>query len=214
MTRRPSKILCIGRNYLAHARELANDVPEWPLLFLKPPSAVVGDGEAIVLPPESERVDHEAEIAVVIGRRARHVAEAEALDVVAGYAPLNDVTARDLQRIDDQWARAKGFDGFCPIGPVVDASKAGDWRDLEIVGRVNGEERQRGMASEMAFGVPTLIAYASRIMTLEPGDVLATGTPEGVGPLAAGDVVEIELVGLARVRNPVEASMVGGVEIG
>lgn len=200
----PSKVLCVGRNYRAHARELENDVPERPLLFLKPPSSVIGDGDAIVLPPESERVDHEAEIAVVIGRRARHVSEAEALDVVAGYAPLNDVTARDLQRTDGQWTRAKGFDTFCPIGRVAEADAVDDWRALEIVGRVNGEERQRGRGGDMVFGIPALIAYASRVMTLEPGDVLATGTPDGVGPVVGGDVVEIELVGHATVRNPIE----------
>ncbi len=198
---RPSKILCVGRNYLAHAKELGNAVPERPLLFLKPPSALIQDGEAIELPPDSERVEHEGEIAVIVGRRAREVSEADALDYVAGFAPLNDVTARDLQRIDDQWARAKGFDTFCPLGVATPAE--GDWRELEVVTRVNGEERQRGRASEMAFSIPFLIAYASRIMTLEAGDVIATGTPEGVGPLRAGDVVEVELVGRAKVRNPV-----------
>lgn len=201
MHARPSKIVCVGRNYVAHARELGNTVPDQPLLFLKPSSAVIGDGDAIVLPPESSRVEHEGEIGVVIGRRVRHVSEAEALEAVRGYVPLNDVTARDLQRVDAQWVRAKGFDTFCPIGPEI--SPVADWRELEVVCRVNGEDRQRGRASEMAFGIPTLIAYISRIMTLEPGDVIATGTPEGVGPLEAGDVVEVELSGLARVTNPV-----------
>lgn len=201
MHARPSKIVCVGRNYVAHARELGNTVPDQPLLFLKPSSAVIGDGDAIVLPPESSRVEHEGEIGVVIGRRVRHVSEAEALEAVRGYVPLNDVTARDLQRVDAQWVRAKGFDTFCPIGPAI--SPVADWRELEVVCRVNGEDRQRGRASEMAFGIPTLIAYISRIMTLEPGDVIATGTPEGVGPLEAGDVVEVELSGLARVTNPV-----------
>ncbi len=200
----PSKIVCVGRNYVAHARELGNDVPRRPLLFLKPPSAIVADGDAIVLPPDSERVEHEGEIAVVIGRRARAVAEADALDHVAGYAPLNDVTARDLQRSDEQWTRAKGFDTFCPLGPVIGPDV--DWRDLEVVCRVGGAERQRGRASEMAFGIPFLVAYVSRIMTLEPGDLIATGTPEGVGPLRDGDSVEVELAGRARVRNPVRAA--------
>lgn len=200
----PTKIVCVGRNYVAHARELGNAIPERPLLFLKPPSAIIRDGEAIVLPEASERVEHEGEIAVIIGRRARNISEAEALEVVAGVAPLNDVTARDLQRLDDQWTRAKGFDTFCPIGTPIPLK--GDWRDLEVICRVNGEVRQQGRASEMAFGLPMLIAYVSRIMTLEPGDVLATGTPEGVAPLRPGDEVEVELVGYGRVRNPVVAS--------
>jgi len=202
VTGRPSKIVCVGRNYVAHARELGNEVPDRPLLFLKPPSALCGDGDAIVLPRDSARVEHEGEIAVVIGRRARHVSEAEALAVVAGYAPLNDVTARDLQRLDGQWTRAKGFDTFCPLGRKVPADGV-DWRALEVVCRVNGEVRQRGRGADLVFGVPTLVAYISRIMTLEPGDVIATGTPEGVGPLRPGDVVEVELVGLSAVRNPV-----------
>lgn len=204
---RPSKIICVGRNYLAHARELGNEVPDRPLLFFKPPSSLIGDGEAIVLPPESERVEHEGEIGVVIGRRCRRVAEAEALDVVAGYVALNDVTARDLQRSDDQWARAKGFDTFCPLGPLAPADGA-DWRGLEVVCRVNGEVRQHGHARDMAFGIPFLIAYISEIFTLEPGDVIATGTPEGVGPLVAGDEVVVEVVGLSTVANPVAARSV------
>lgn len=199
----PTKIVCVGRNYVAHARELGNEVPEKPLLFFKPPSSVIRDGQPIVIPSASERVEHEGEIAVIIGRRARNLSEAEALAVVEGIAPLNDVTARDLQRTDGQWARAKGFDTFCPIGPVSPLPR--DWREIEVVCRVNGELRQQGRASEMAFGIPFLIAYVSRIMTLEPGDVLATGTPEGVGPLRPGDVVEVELAGGGRVRNPVVA---------
>lgn len=196
-----AKIICVGRNYVGHARELGNEVPERPLLFFKPPSSLVGDGDPIVLPPDSGRVEHEAEIAVVIGRRARHVAEAEALAVVAGYAPLNDVTARDLQRIDAQWARAKGYDTFCPVGSMIPPDV--DWRELEVICRVNGELRQHGRAAEMAFGIPLLISYVSRIMTLDPGDLIATGTPEGVGPLRAGDTVEVEIPGRSRVRNPV-----------
>jgi 2-keto-4-pentenoate hydratase/2-oxohepta-3-ene-1,7-dioic acid hydratase in catechol pathway len=198
----PGKIVCIGRNYAAHARELGNEVPERPLMFLKPPSALLADGGDIILPPDSARVEHEGEIAVVIGRRARHVSEAEAMSVVAAYAPLNDVTARDLQKLDGQWTRAKGFDTFCPIGELVDAALA-DWRDLEVVCRVNGSERQRGRTTQMAFDIPTLIAYVSRVMTLEPGDVIATGTPEGIGPLNDGDSVEVELVGLGLLRNNV-----------
>lgn len=202
MSNRPSKIVCVGRNYAAHARELGNDTPERPLLFLKPPSAIIGPGDPIVLPPDSHQVEHEGEIAVVIGRRARHVPEVEAMAVVAGFAALNDVTARDLQRMDSQWSRAKGFDTFCPVGRPG-AAPGDDWRALEVECRVNGEVRQHGSATDMVFGVPTLIAYASRIMTLEPGDLIATGTPEGVGPLAPGDVVEVELPGVSSLSNPV-----------
>jgi 2-keto-4-pentenoate hydratase/2-oxohepta-3-ene-1,7-dioic acid hydratase in catechol pathway len=201
----PSKIVCVGRNYLEHARELGNEVPERPLLFFKPPSAVVRDGEPIVLPPESERVEHEGEIAVIIGRTARHVAEGEALGYVGGYAPLNDVTARDLQKTDGQWARAKGFDTFCPLGEAVPAEGI-DPAELEVICRVNGEVRQQGRASQMAFSIPFLISYISGIMTLEPGDVIATGTPAGVGPLRPGDVVEVEIPGVGVLRNPVRGA--------
>jgi 2-keto-4-pentenoate hydratase/2-oxohepta-3-ene-1,7-dioic acid hydratase in catechol pathway len=199
---RPSKIVCVGRNYLEHARELGNDVPERPLIFLKPPSSLVADGEAIVLPPESSQVEHEGEIALVIGRRARHVAEAEAWDYVGGIAPLNDVTARDLQKPDGQWTRAKGFDTFCPIGAAVPLDGV-DRAGLEVVCRVNGEVRQHGRVGEMAFSIPRLIATISGVMTLEPGDVIATGTPAGVGPLRPGDVVEVEIPGVGRISNPV-----------
>lgn len=199
---RPSKIICVGRNYLAHARELGNEVPERPLLFFKPPSALIADGESILLPPESRRVEHEGEIAVVIGRRCRSVPEEEALGVVAGYAALNDVTARDLQSTDGQWARAKGFDTFCPVGPVA-PPRGVDWQELEVTCRVNGETRQHGHARDMAFGVPFLLHYISGIFTLEPGDLIATGTPEGVGPLEPGDEVVVEIPGLSAVRSPV-----------
>jgi len=198
----PTKIVCVGRNYAAHARELGNDVPERPLIFLKPPSALIGDGDAIVLPPESQRVEHEAEIALVIGRRARNVPAAAAMDFVAGFAPLNDVTARDLQKADGQWTRAKGFDTFCPVGAITPAAGV-DWPALEIVCRVNGDVRQRGRARDMTFDFPALVAYISRVMTLEPGDLIATGTPEGVGPLEPGDLVEVEIPGLATLANPV-----------
>ena len=202
---RPGKIVCVGRNYRAHAAELGNEVPARPLLFLKPPSAVIGDGQTIELPAASKRVEHEAEIGVVIGRAARNVPPESALEHVAGWVPLNDVTARDLQKLDVQFARAKGFDTFCPIGALVPPSEA-DWDELEVVCRVNGVKRQHGRAVDMAFGIQVLIAYISQIMTLEPGDVIATGTPEGVGPLEAGDVVEVELAGFTRVRNPVRAA--------
>jgi 2-keto-4-pentenoate hydratase/2-oxohepta-3-ene-1,7-dioic acid hydratase in catechol pathway len=202
---KPSKVVCVGRNYAAHARELGNDVPVRPLLFLKPPSSLLATGESIVLPLESQQVEHEAEIAVIIGRRAAHVAESEAMTVIGGFAPLNDVTARDLQKLDVQFTRAKGYDTFCPIGDMTRAVRVRDWRDLEIVCRVNGEERQHGSARDMVFGIPALIAYISRIMTLEAGDIIATGTPEGVGPLVPGDLVEIEMPGFETVANPVVA---------
>ena len=202
---RPSKIVCVGRNYVEHARELGNEVPVSPLIFFKPPSSLVASGEAIVLPPESSRVEHEGEIAVVIGRRARKVAEADAWEYVAGIAPLNDVTARDLQKTDGQWTRAKGFDTFCPLGPMVPIESV-DRDALEVVCRVNGQVRQHGRVGDMAFSIPALIAYISGVMTLEPGDVIATGTPAGVGPLAPGDVVEVEIPGVGTIRNPVTAA--------
>lgn len=201
---RPGKIVCVGRNYAAHARELGNEVPERPLLFFKPPSAVIADGEAIELPAASSRVEHEAEIAVVIGRRARRVTEADALAHVAGITVANDVTARDLQKTDGQWARAKGFDTFCPVGLVV--TKAIPWDTLEIIGRVNGEVRQHGHVRDMLFPIPFLVSYISHVMTLEPGDLVLTGTPEGVGPLVPGDIVEVEIPGLVQIRNPVRSA--------
>jgi 2-keto-4-pentenoate hydratase/2-oxohepta-3-ene-1,7-dioic acid hydratase in catechol pathway len=200
---RPSKIVCVGRNYLEHARELGNEVPERPLIFFKPPSSLLASGEPIVLPFESERVEHEGEIAVVIGRRARHVPAPEAWDFVAGIAPLNDVTARDLQKSDGQWTRAKGFDTFCPVGRAMPLGEV-DRDALEVICRVNGEVRQHGRVGEMAFGIPQLIAYISGVMTLEPGDLIATGTPAGVGPLHDGDLVEVEIPGVGTVRNPVK----------
>jgi 2-keto-4-pentenoate hydratase/2-oxohepta-3-ene-1,7-dioic acid hydratase in catechol pathway len=199
---RPTKIVCIGRNYVAHAKELGNEVPAEPLVFLKPPSALVGHGEAIVLPPESEEVHFEGEIGLIIGERARRVDEATALDYVASIVPVNDVTARDLQRKDNQWARAKGFDTFCPVGTPRPLAEI-DLDTLSLLTRVNGEVRQRGEVGLMVFSIPFLVSYLSRIMTLEPGDLLATGTPEGVGPLAEGDMVEVELAGFEPLSNPV-----------
>jgi 2-keto-4-pentenoate hydratase/2-oxohepta-3-ene-1,7-dioic acid hydratase in catechol pathway len=196
----PSKIVCVGRNYADHAKELGNEVPAAPLLFLKPPSAIIGDGEAIVLPEASSRVEFEAEIGVVVGRRLHGVLADEAEKGIGGFVCLNDVTARDLQKSDGQWTRAKGFDTFCPVGPVVGGL---DWRELTVVARVNGRERQRGKSSEMVFSIPVLLAYISGVMTLEPGDLVATGTPAGVGPLAHGDVVEVEVSGVGVLRNPV-----------
>jgi 2-keto-4-pentenoate hydratase/2-oxohepta-3-ene-1,7-dioic acid hydratase in catechol pathway len=201
---RPGKIVCVGRNYVEHARELGNEVPNQPLIFLKPPSSVILPGEPIILPPDSQQVEFEGEIGIVVGRRLRHAQPPEAAGAIRGIVALNDVTARDLQKSDGQWTRAKGFDTFCPIGP--EAPAPGDLQTLEVVTRVNGEERQRGRASDMAFSIPTLLAYISRVMTLEPGDVIATGTPAGVGPLKPGDVVEVEVVGTSTVSNPVAAA--------
>lgn len=200
----PSKILCVGRNYPAHAAEHQAKVPAEPLLFLKPPSSVIGPGDPIVLTPLSEQVEHEAELAVVIGRRCRNVTPEEAWGCVLGVTCANDVTARDLQRRDGQWTRAKGFDTFCPLGPwLVAGLTAQDVADLEVVCRVNGAVRQRGRTSEMVFSPARLIAYTAAVMTLEPGDVLLTGTPAGVGPLAPGDEVEVEVEGVGVLRNPV-----------
>ena len=199
----PSKIACIGRNYAAHARELGNDVPTSPLVFLKPPSALLGPGQPIVLPPESKQVEFEAEIGVVIGRRLRRASVEDAERAIDGFVCANDVTARDLQKTDGQWARAKGFDTFCPVGPRL--ARGLDWRKLEVICRVNGVERQRAPASDMVFPIPMLLAHVSAFMTLEPGDLLLTGTPEGVGPLAAGDVVEVEVPGVGVLSNPVIA---------
>jgi 2-keto-4-pentenoate hydratase/2-oxohepta-3-ene-1,7-dioic acid hydratase in catechol pathway len=200
---RPSKIVCVGRNYAEHAKELGNAVPERPLLFFKPPSSLIASGEAILLPAASARVEHEAEIGVVVGRRLRHATPVEAELGIRGFICVNDVTARDLQKTDGQWARAKGFDTFCPTGPVV--VEGLDWRTLEVIGRVNGEERQRGCTAEMIFDIPHLLAYISAIMTLEPGDLVATGTPAGVGQLAPGDVVEVEIPGVGLLSNPVRS---------
>jgi 2-keto-4-pentenoate hydratase/2-oxohepta-3-ene-1,7-dioic acid hydratase in catechol pathway len=207
----PTKIVCVGRNYPAHAAEHGEAVPEEPLLFFKPPSAVIGPGAAIRLPPQSEQVDYEAELAVVIGRRCRDVQPEEAWDYVLGVTCGNDVTARDLQRRDDHWTRAKGFDTFCPLGPwMVTGLRGEDVADLKVACRVNGELRQAGRTSEMAFSPTELIAYTSAIMTLEPGDVIMTGTPEGVGPLTAGDVVEVAVQGIGVLRNPVWSAGSGG----
>lgn len=199
---RPSKIVCIGRNYVAHAAEMGNEVPTEPLMFLKPPSALIGVGEPIVLPPGVGRVDFEGEIGVVIGRTAAQISEENAMGFVAGIVPVNDVTARDLQRADNQWGRAKGFDTFCPMGDMMPLDQV-DLESLGVVSRVNGEEKQRGTVDQMVFSIPFLISFVSRIMTLEPGDLLATGTPEGVGPLSAGNVVDVEIPGVGTLTNPV-----------
>lgn len=199
---RPSKIVCVGRNYLEHAAELGNKMPDQPLLFLKPPSAVISDGETIELPPESQQVEHEGELGVVIGRTARLIgAEEDPLSYVLGYTCVNDVTARDLQRKDVQFTRAKSFDTFCPVGPCIVTDL--DPSDLEVTTRVNGEIKQHGRTSGMAFPVPFLVEYISRIMTLNLGDLIATGTPAGVSQLKDGDTVEVEIPGIGVLRNRV-----------
>lgn len=197
----PSKIVCVGRNYAAHARELGNDVPTNPMLFFKPPSALIGPGDAIVMPVASSQVEYEAEVGVVIGRRARRVKAGNAMDYVRGFTCGNDVTCRDLQKPDGQWGRAKGFDTFCPVGPVV--AEGLDWHSLEVIGRVNGVERQRASVTSMIFPIPVLIEYITGVMTLEEGDLILTGTPAGVGRLAAGDVVEVEIPGVGVLTNTV-----------
>jgi 2-keto-4-pentenoate hydratase/2-oxohepta-3-ene-1,7-dioic acid hydratase in catechol pathway len=198
----PSKIVCVGRNYAKHAAELGNEVPGEPLIFLKPPSSLIRDGDPIVMPPGVGRVDFEGEIGVVIGDRSRHVAPEDAWNHVAALVPVNDVTARDLQRADDQWTRAKGFDSFCPVGAPVPVSDV-DFSVLGVTTRVNGEVRQQGDAREMVFDIPTIIAYITGIMTLEPGDLVLTGTPDGIAPLSEGDEVEVEVAGVGTVKNPV-----------
>jgi 2-keto-4-pentenoate hydratase/2-oxohepta-3-ene-1,7-dioic acid hydratase in catechol pathway len=197
----PSKIVGIGQNYRAHAVEMGKGLPSEPLIFLKPPSALCGDGAPIGRPAGHARVDHEAELGVVIGRRARRVRREDALDVVLGYVCVNDVTVRDLQAKDGQWARAKGFDSFCPVGPRLVSGL--DPRDLRVIARVNGAIRQDSRTSDLIFDVPTLVAFVSQHMTLEPGDLISTGTPAGVGNLEPGDVVEIEVEGVGVLRNPV-----------
>jgi len=201
---RPGEIVCVGRNYREHAKELGNEVPAEPLLFLKPPSSIVWSGEAIRVPAASTRVEHEAEIGVIVGRTLTNVSEGDASRSIRSIVAVNDVTARDLQKTDGQWTRAKGFDTFCPLGE--ESSELPDLDSLTVVARVNGVERQRGKSSEMVFSIPSLLAYISQIMTLEPGDLVATGTPSGVGPLVPGDVVEIEIPGVSRVTNPVQES--------
>ena len=197
----PSKILCVGKNYRDHAAEMGGEVPAEPLIFSKPSTAVISPGDPIRLPELSEEVHHEAELAVVIGRMCRKVAAEDAAGVILGYTCANDVTARDLQRRDGQWTRAKGFDTFAPLGPFVDTQL--DVADVTVTCRVNGEVRQQASTADMVFGVPELVAYVSAFTTLLPGDVILTGTPAGVGPIVAGDEVEVAIDGLGSLVNPV-----------
>ena len=200
----PSKIVCIGRNYAAHAAELGNEVPKEPLMFLKPPSSIIGPQEAIVLPKYSQRVEHEGELALVIGRRCSQLSDNDdALSIVLGYTCLNDVTARDLQKSDVQFTRAKGFDTFCAVGPHIETVL--NPSNVLVETHVNSERRQSGMTSLMIYPPAFLVRWISRMMTLVPGDVIATGTPAGVGPLVAGDVVEVSVDGVGVLRNPVHA---------
>ena len=199
----PGKIICVGRNYAAHAKEHNAEVPESPLLFLKPPSSVIGPDAPVRLPPQSQQIEHEAELAVVIGKKGRWITPPQAIDYVFGYTIANDVTARDLQRKDGQWTRAKGFDTFCPLGPWIDTEF--DPTDTLITCHVNGDMRQMASTRDMVFTIRQLITFASTIMTLFPGDILLTGTPAGVGPLTPGDVVEVSIEGLGTLSNPVEA---------
>jgi 2-keto-4-pentenoate hydratase/2-oxohepta-3-ene-1,7-dioic acid hydratase in catechol pathway len=197
----PSKVVAVGRNYLEHIQEMGNEEPEAPMLFLKPSTSVIGDGDYIRLPPDTNEVHHEAELAAIIGRPARDIEPAQALSHVFGYAASNDVSARDQQRADVQWARAKGHDSFCPLGPWIETDL--DPSDLRVTARVNGVLRQDSRTSFMIHKLPELIAYMSSVMTLLPGDVILTGTPAGVGPIVAGDVVDIEIEGIGVLSNPV-----------
>jgi 2-keto-4-pentenoate hydratase/2-oxohepta-3-ene-1,7-dioic acid hydratase in catechol pathway len=200
-----SKVVAVGRNYAAHAAELGNDVPEEPLIFLKPNTAVIGPGDQVFYPQQSERVDYEGELAVVIGRICRDVPPEQATDVIFGYTIANDVTARDLQKKDGQWSRAKGFDSFCPLGPWIedDLDPQTFVDGVSIQTHLNGDLVQDGSTKDLIFDIPTLIAYISSVMTLLPGDVILTGTPEGIGPMQPGDEVEVSIGGLGALTNTV-----------
>jgi len=198
----PTKIVAVGKNYANHAAEMGSEIPESPILFLKPPTSVIGPLQAIRLPDQSKEVHHEAELAVVIGQVTKNVEIEDVGPKILGYTAANDVTARDLQREDGQWTRAKGFDTFCPLGPAIDTD-LDPQEDLAIVARVNGETRQSATTSELIFGVGELVSFVSKVMTLLPGDVILTGTPEGVGPIEHGDRVEVEVEGVGVLVNPV-----------
>ena len=200
----PGKIVCVGRNYAAHAAELGNEVPKEPLIFLKPPSAIIGPGEPVKIPPQSQRVEHEGELALVVGRRCSRLNDGDdPLSYLLGYTCLNDVTARDIQKNDVQFTRAKGFDTFCPVGPHIETQL--DPADALVETRVNGALRQSGRTSLMIYPVAFLVRWISHVMTLNPGDVIATGTPAGVGPLVAGDTVEVSVGAVGVLRNPVQS---------
>ena len=199
----PSKVVAVGKNYADHAREMGGEAPDSPVIFLKPSTAVIGSGDPIQYPASSQQVDFEGELAIVIGRLCRDVPASRAASVILGYTCANDVTARDQQASDGQWARAKGYDSFCPLGPWITTNV--DPSDLEIVTTVNGEERQRGRTSDMVHGVPALVEFVSHVMTLLPGDIILTGTPAGVGPLQVGDVATVEIEGIGRLTNHVTA---------
>ena len=198
---KPSKIVCVGRNYAAHAKELGNDVPKEPLIFMKPPSSLIRSGESIRLPTVSKQVEYEGEIGVVVSKTLRRASKEACRSAIAGLVAANDVTARDLQKSDGQWTRAKGFDTFCAVGEVAPAPD--DLASLTVTTRVNGSVRQQGSAADMVFDIPDILSFISNIMTLEPGDLVLTGTPEGVGKLSPGDTVEVEIGGVSRVSNPV-----------
>jgi len=201
---RPSKIICVGRNYRAHAAELGHEVPQEPLLFFKPPSALLATGQKILRPKLSQRTDYEGELGVVIGRRCHKLSpDADVRSYILGYTAVNDFTARDLQKKDGQWTRAKGFDTFCPVGPLV-TNEIDPWAGVTVETRVNGQLRQHGNTQDFIFPLDLIIRYVANAMTLVPGDLIATGTPEGVGPVAAGDVVEVAVEGVGTLRNPVE----------
>jgi len=199
----PSKIVCIGRNYRNHAAELGNAVPAEPIIFLKPPSSIIHPGQSIKRPRMSERVDYEGELGVVIGKSCHRLgADEDVRPYILGYTCVNDVTARDLQQKDEQWTRAKGFDTFCPVGPIV-SDEIDPWAGAEVQTRVNGEQRQRGNTRDFIFALDVLVRYISQVMTLLPGDLISTGTPEGVGPLLAGNRVEVQASGVGVLSNPV-----------
>ncbi len=200
----PSKIVCVGRNYAAHAAELGNEVPKEPLIFLKPPSSVIGPDDPIVLTPYSQRVEHEGELALIVGRLCSQLSDSEdPLSYLLGYTCLNDVTARDIQKNEVQFTRAKGFDTFCPVGPHIETQLAPT--SVLVETHVNGVRRQSSSTSLMIYPVPLLVRFISRMMTLLPGDLIATGTPAGVGPLVPGDVAEVSVAGVGVLRNPVHA---------
>ena len=199
----PTKILCVGRNYVEHAKELGNEVPKIPLIFMKPPSSIIANGDTIILPPQSVQVEHEGELVVVIGKRGRHITTENAKKHILGYTVGNDVTARDLQKSDSQWTRAKGFDTFCPFGPWIDTEF--DPADSVVTCRVNGQMRQMASTRDMVFNVGVLISYISSVMTLESGDLIFTGTPSGVGQLKDGDEVSVEIEGLGEIKNKVKS---------